>query len=773
MEKIGAKLRFKGTVQGVGFRPFLYNLANEYGAVGYVRNLGDAGVEVRIEGESSKVGSFIRELRTRFPPICEISDLEVQLTDFSGRYEEFAIQSSDEYHTPSGSMIPPDIGICAQCVNEILKRMSRWYLYPFTCCASCGPRFTALLDLPYDRHRTNMASFPMCANCLDEYGSPTDRRFHAQGICCASCGPSVKLYDHNGRLIEKDGSLERGALLLDEGAILAVKGIGGTHVVASAIEDGALLKLREGKGKPFQPFAVMSKDIDDVRRFALVSDLEAELLENWRRPIVTLKRRSSAELSELVSPGLDTVGVMLPYTGIHLLLTHLCRVPALVVTSGNISGLPMSVTNDEAIQQLSGIVDYFLLHNREILARCDDSVIRVLDGVPTLIRRSRGFVPTPIEVPVVATNDVMAVGAELRTVGCVLQGNRCYLTQHIGDVDNLETMAFLQDALGHLLKLMGITPKKPIVARDLHPRYLTSRLAGDLSAEWNGTVVPVQHHHAHAASLMAENKIPLDESVVVIAADGVGFGADGEIWGGEILISSYTDFERVGHLARQPMPGGDACTVFPLRMCAAILSEYLDDNHVRSVLLSKKGNGRLDKDDLERIGLQLKSGVAMSWTSSTGRVLDAMAAGAGICLERTYEGEPAMRLEAAAADGDPKSCGLTNDLIVRDRGTLVVDTTRLLLEAVLALGKASLRNICASFQWALANALASLAVEVAEQRGIRKVGVTGGCAVNARIVDTVRRRIEDDGLLFLQHGLIPPGDGGISLGQAVVASLRL
>jgi hydrogenase maturation protein HypF len=461
----------------------------------------------------------------------------------------------------------------------------------------------------------------------------------------------VTLCDKTGRSVEEKHPLEEASRLLTEGAVVGVKGIGGIHVSASAICDDALLRIRTRKRKPFQPFAVMSRDLIEVRKFARLSDLEARLLRDWRRPIVTLTKLEDCHLSRFVSPGLDTVGVMLPYTGIHLLLSTFSKDPALVMTSGNITGLPMATSNSEGIQQLSDIVDYFLLHDREIVARCDDSVIKVLGNVPTLIRRSRGYVPIPVEVPFTSQVDVVGVGAELRSVGSFLHGNHCYLTQHIGDVDRLEALSFLEDAVKHLVGLVGVSYQNGIVAHDAHPGYLSSRLARDLSKSWGSRPMPVQHHHAHAVSLMAENGVPKEESIVAIAADGVGYGLDGDIWGGEVLVTSYEDFERVGHLARQPMPGGDACTRFPLRMCAAMLVDHLDDYRVRSMILSHKGSGALNDEDLFRLRAQVENGIALSWTSSTGRVLDAMAAGAGLCLQRTYEGEPAIMIEAVAERG--------------------------------------------------------------------------------------------------------------------------
>lgn len=760
-------------MQGVGFRPLLYNLAVRHKIVGYARNMGDAGVEVHVEGDDPRVNEFINELRTGSLPICQVADLQIELTKPSGSFHEFTIYPSDRRRASSGSTIPPDIGICEQCADDILDRASRWYLYPFTCCASCGPRFTATLDLPYDRDRTNMTNYALCPDCRKEYEDPTDRRFHAQGICCPTCGPKVALHDRTGVIVEESQPLREAARLLDEGAVLGVKGIGGIHIAASATQDKPLLKIRTRKRKSFQPFALMSRDVKKAREFACVSDLEAQLLQDWRRPIVCLRKLPDNILSHQVAPGLDTVGVMLPYTGIHLLLTYYCQTPALVMTSGNVSGLPMAIINNQGIQQLSDVVDYFLLHDRAIVSRCDDSVIKVLGKDPTFVRRSRGFVPIPIEVPLVARSNVIGVGAELRTVGSILHRSQCFLTQHIGDVDNLETMIFLEDALQHMLTLMGLSHEGLAIVHDAHPKYLTSRLARDLSEKWNSRTMPVQHHHAHAASLMADNATQVEECIVAIVADGVGYGTDGDVWGGEVLVASYRDFERVGHLARQPMPGGDICTIFPLRMCAAMLAKYLDDSKVRSILLSKKGRGSLGEADLDRMEAQLGNGVATSWASSAGRALDAMAAGAGICLERTYEGEPAMRLEAAAAQGNVVTLLPVRDLIVRRGDVLTVDTARLLLEALLAIGRISLSDACASFQYALARALADIAIEVAGKRGINRVGMTGGVAVNTAIVETTRQCVEREGLIFLQHRQVPPGDGGMSLGQAVVGASRL
>jgi hydrogenase maturation protein HypF len=567
-----------------------------------------------------------------------------------------------------------------------------------------------------------------------------------------------------------DDPVVEAASLIDEGAIVAIKGIGGVHVSCATTNDGPLKRLRETKRKYSQPFAVMAKDIVRATEFAEMLAEERRLLESWRKPIVILKKSERYFLSDLVAPGLDTIGVMLPYTGIHVLLTSKCHQPAIVMTSGNITGLPMSTANDNAFRELSKFVDYFLLHNRDIMARCDDSVVRVVGNDAMFARRSRGWVPTPIHIPMASDAAVVGVGGELRVAGGLLWGNRCYLTQHIGDVDNLETIQFLEAALKNMSSLTGVDLKGATTVRDMHPRYLTSRFAAELASQLDGQLVSVQHHHAHVASLMAEHGVPDDEEVVGVAADGVGYGVDGTAWGGEVLLCTYDRFERVGHLATQPMPGGDLCTKYPLRMCVAMLKDYLEERRVREVLLSWRGPGSLTDDDLTRIEGQMERSEGLAWTSSVGRVLDAFAALTGTCLVRTYEGEPAMRLEAAASresTGDMKARVPSIDC------TNIINTSRFLYDMIGLLHETSLREACRAYQEGLATALAEVAVREATDRGITKIGLTGGAAVNTIIDDAFMKVVLASGLEFMRHRLVPCGDGGIALGQVSVATAKL
>ncbi len=754
-------------MQGVGFRPFILRLARRSRIAGYIRNTGDAGVEAILEGTEQDITTFIEALEHGAPPICAIRNIQVQKLPYSrGAFDSFRIYESTRDRRSTESTLPPDIGICEQCSTDIIGGSgSRWQGYPFTCCASCGPRFTAVSALPYDRERTNMKSFPLCHNCMREYSDIGDRRLHAQGICCQSCGPSVYLCDKGGQRIEGVAPLQEAARLIDEGALVAIKGIGGVHLSCRTTCDVPLRRLRESKRRSWQPFAVMVSSVLKVREFAEASSIEEQWLTSWRRPVVILRKHKEYSLSDLVAPGLDTIGVMLPYTGIHLLLTQYSREYALVMTSGNVSGLPMAVTNEDAVRHLGRLVDYFVLHDREIIARCDDSVMRVFGQQPTFIRRSRGWVPEPIEIPWASNSPVIGVGAELRVVGALASGKRCYLTQHIGDTDNLETIDFLRDAVEHIAGLADVKLDEAIVSRDLNPQYLSSRFADEFAERMGRSTVRVQHHHAHVASLMAEQKIPRDESVVGVVVDGAGYGNSGDIWGGEVLVCSYDSFERVGHLASHPMPGGDLCTRYPLRMCAAMLRQYLDEPHIRKLILSKTGEGSLAESDLARLEVQLESGFNLPWTSSAGRALDAFSAITGTCVVRTYEGEPAMRLEALA----PRWSEATNTPRPEVSGN-VVDTSGFLYELLTSWNEMSVVEASYCYQRGLVRALTQIAVDEAKRRGIDAVAITGGAAVNTIIIRAAEELVLENDLKFLRHQLVPCGDGGLALGQVCVAN---
>jgi hydrogenase maturation protein HypF len=759
-----------GIVQGVGFRPFVYRTAAKFGLKGYVRNLEDASVEIVVEGSKNQVQNFLKALKNEAPSVSSIRKIQVKYEKFSGEFRRFEIKKSNLKHLQYSSMIPPDISICDNCINDIVSVGGRWHSYPFTCCAHCGPRFTAVYELPYDRKRTNMKSFPLCKKCNAEYSNPMDRRFHAQGICCPECGPSVELLDCMGRKLLVDDPFKEAARVLEEGSIVAVKGIGGFHLAAKTTESAPLARLREKKRRPTQPFAIMSLNIEKVRTFAFVSKREEALLKSWQRPIVILRKKTPFPLSKLVSPNLDSVGVMLPYTGVHFRLLSCCNEPALVMTSGNKPGLPMVITNKTALRDLKGIADYFLLHNRKIVNRCDDSVLLQIRNKPVFIRRSRGYTPVPIQVPTNPDDNklILAFGAEDRNVGAILYKGRCFLTQYVGDTDNYETLKYLENSLAHLKKLQKITCDPSLIACDLHPNYLTSRVAQEKSQKSHIKLIRVQHHHAHITSLMAEHFVKPDETMIGIALDGLGYGTDRSIWGGEIILANYDRFERVGHLAEQPMPGGDLCAKYPLRMLIAILSTMISWDEICDITSHHIQKGLpYGEKEIPIIEKQLKNPLILK-TSSTGRLLDAFSAAAGICYKRSYEGEPAITLECYSNLGNWRNLKLEPEFNVKN-GKIVLNTSKLLYDAVMSLKNHKLKDVCSAFQHYLAVGIAEIASKIAQKYEIRLIGASGGVMVNRNITCSLRDQLKYHMLHLKYHNFVPPGDGGICLGQAVAA----
>ncbi|MCS7131245.1 MAG: carbamoyltransferase HypF [Hadesarchaea archaeon] len=762
-----ATIAVTGIVQGVGFRPFVYRLATRHGLVGFVRNMGDAGVQVVVEGERGAIEDFLSSLREERPPLSRIDDVRVAWGEPTGEFSRFEVAPSERSGLGLPSVVPPDLALCDECLREMLDPGDRRYRYPFITCVNCGPRFTIIEELPYDRSRTSMRAFPLCADCSREYHDPSDRRYRAEPTCCPACGPRVKLHSASGEVVEVEEPLREVAKLLDEGNVVAIKGIGGIHIAADATDDVVLARLREAFNRPQQPFAVMSRDLETVRTFAKVSEAEAELLTSYRRPIVVLERLADSELSELVAPGLDSVGVMLPYSGIHhLILLHGGR-PAYIMTSANPPGLPMIVDNTRALEELRDKVDYLLLHDREIVNRCDDSVVKVVEGRTTFLRRSRGYVPEPIRLAFESELKVLALGAELNVTACLLVGDRCFVSQHVGDATKVETLGYLQAAARKLMRLLGVE-RVDAVAHDMHPSYSTTRLAPRLAEELGARTVAVQHHHAHLCSLLAERGL---EELVGIAADGVGYGEDGAVWGGEVMIVRPDPYDHAGGIIRQPMPGGDLATRFPARMVAGMLWRALPPGEVERVLLEFCADGfRRGEVEVRAVLRQLERGLLVPWTSSCGRVLDAVSCLLGICRERTYEGEPAIKLEAAANGGDPDLIEL-KPIVGEADGMRVVDTSELLLGVLEALRRRlPRRHIAAAAQRALARGLAEVAIGAAMEEGIRMVGASGGVFCNRAIARVVREAVEGAGLRFVSHELLPPGDGGISVGQAVVAA---
>jgi len=554
-----AEIKVSGIVQGVGFRPFVYRTALENKLVGYVRNRGDACVEIVVEGKKRNIEYFLRDLREKKPPLARIHSVVTKYLEEKNEFDRFTILKSSNEVELSGSVIPPDVSICNHCLKELRDPKNERHDYFFITCTDCGPRYTIIQNLPYDRRNTTMKEFTMCPFCQKEFTDPANRRFHAQTVACAKWGPRAYLTTNSGQLIKSEDPIREASKLLEEGNILAVKGYGGFHVATATTKDEPIIRLRAVKHRAQKPLAIMARDLETVRSFAEVNPKEAELLTSYIKPIVLLRKSDNYHLSQLIAPGLHNVGVMLPYTGLHFMLFDNVREPAFVMTSANPPNEPIVTDNIEAVGKLGDVVDYFLFHNRFIAQRCDDSVVRVHGENTNLIRRSRGYAPEPLQLKWAVKNCVVGVGTELNATSCVILRDKAFISQHIGDVENLETLQFLKSATKHVLRLTNSQPVA--IACDLHPKFTTTILAQDFGSELSLPAVWVQHHHAHAAALMAEHGI---NEVIAIVCDGYGYGSDGTAWGGEILHCKRDgSFQRLGHLEEQPLIGGDLATRYP------------------------------------------------------------------------------------------------------------------------------------------------------------------------------------------------------------------
>lgn len=739
------KILTQGIVQGVGFRPYVYRLATSLNLKGYVRNLGNV-VEIILEGD--KIELFIQRLQNELPPIARIDSMNVLDIDEKG-YDEFSIiESSDSY---SGvSVIPPDIAICDSCLDEIRNPSDRRYKYPFNACTDCGPRFTVIDSVPYDRDKTSMDEFPLCDDCLVEYRNPLDRRYHGEAICCSDCGPQMAIYEKN-ELIECYNPIKLGSDMLKEGKILAIKGIGGTHLVVDAYNDDAICELRSRLNRPNQAFAVMSSDLDAVKRYAWLSSREIETITSNKRPIVILKKNENYDFPESLSPGLHNIGVMLPYSPMHYLLFDEGKIDTYVMTSANIPGEPMMIDNAEII---NGISDYSLVHNRKILNRCDDSVIRFRNNELSFIRRSRGYTPEPYTINYDVNDlNVLSLGPELDVTFCLATDAIAYPSQHIGNTNKLKTLNFLKNSIKHMKRITKIC-NIDAVACDLHPQFFTTKLAYEFGVD----VVQVQHHHAHAVALANDHEI---DEMIVIAADGTGYGDDHTSWGGEILYTDIKSYERMGHLERQKMPGGDLATKYPIRMLLSILKdEELIKNYANQFKYGEMEIGNIFK--------QLDKGINVGMTTSTGRVLDSVSAALEICNERTYEGEASMKLESAAYYS---TTDLELPLIIKDN---VLNTTEIVKEAVnLYLKGHKKADIANAVQKTVAIGLSDIAINCADKKGLVDIGATGGVFYNEAITNACKNHIESNEYNFIQHKNTCCGDGSVSLGQAIVAKMRM
>ncbi len=767
-----------GVVQAVGFRPHVWGLARRLGLRGWVRNT-SSGVDIHVEGGAAALEAFVADLRAGGPPLARIERLDVAAAAPEG-CGGFAILASA---LEEGAYLPvaPDIAVCPDCLRELGDPNDRRHRYPFINCTNCGPRFTIVRDIPYDRPATTMAGFPLCPDCAREYADPADRRFHAQPVACPACGPQLRLEQGASGAFAADGAaaprgeaaLQRARELIARGAVVAVKGLGGFHLACDAGSSAAVATLRERKGRAAKPFALMAPDLAAVARHCEVSEPARALLESRERPVVLLPWRPEAHglgLDPGVAPGRDRLGLMLPYAPLHhLLLERAAGFPEiLVMTSGNASEEPICHLDDDARRRLAPLADAILLHDRPIHVRCDDSVVAEVGGGPYFFRRSRGYAPLPLALPF-DTPPALAVGGELKNAFCLGRDRRAFLSHHVGELEYFETLRAFEEGLAHFERLFRVRPE--LIAHDLHPDYQSTRHALARARAQGLRAIGVQHHHAHVAACMADNGLTGEEPVIGVAFDGTGYGPDGAIWGGEILVADYGGYRRACHLAYCPLPGGDAATRNPCRCALAWLRqagvEWTAD--LPPVAAARPG-------EVEAVGGQLRSGLNAPPTSSVGRLVDAVASLLGICHRATCEAQAACELEAVAGEAlgrvePPDELAAAGYRFALEAATVDPASLVRALAAGARAGEAA-ALLAARFHVALAEMVLAVCRRVASESGTRRVALSGGVWQNLLLLRLTEARLAAGGFEVLRHRQAPAGDGGLALGQLAVAAWR-
>ncbi|MBZ0275523.1 MAG: carbamoyltransferase HypF [Anaerolineae bacterium] len=748
-----------GVVQGVGFRPFVYGLALRHHLTGLVGN-DSSGVFIEIEGSAAAVAAFQQALTAEAPPLAHIE--QVTAAALQARGDETFVIVASEVQAGAATLISPDLCICDDCLRELFDPADRRYRYPFINCTNCGPRFTIIRDIPYDRPQTTMAAFPLCDRCAAEYHDPLNRRFHAQPNACPDCGPQVMYQEIASRggsqtlpynPIQGEDAIQTARDALLNGRILAVKGLGGFHLACDATNAAVVGRLRERKGRQAKPFAVMVYDLDTARELAEINAEETALLTSRERPIVLVRKRGDSRLAENVAPGNPYIGLMLPYTPLHYLLLHELGRP-LVMTSGNLTTEPIVTRNEDALERLAPLVDAFLLHNREIHVPCDDSVVRVLAGEEIPMRRSRGYAPFPVKLPF-TVSPLLAVGGELKNTFCLTRDNYAFMSQHIGDMENLETLTAFEAAFAHMQALFRIQPER--IVCDLHPGYLSTRWAEDYTRRHSLPLIRVQHHHAHIAAVMAEHRLDGSQPVIGISFDGTGYGTDGAVWGGEVLVADYAGFERAAHLAYVPLAGGDASVRKPYRMALAYLhaAGIPWDDDLPPVMACPETERRILRQ-------QFTKGLHTVPTSSMGRLFDAVSALIGLREEISYEAQAAMELEgiAAAVDETPYHFDLSGG---------VINPAPLLHHLVADIRAGVSRPVMSGrFHRAVAQMTAAVAQQVRQDTGLTTVALSGGVFQNVTLLDLSEQFLREAGFTVLIHRQVPANDGGLALGQAMI-----
>lgn len=759
-------ININGIVQGVGFRPFVYNLAHSCQIHGWVNNF-PGGVHIEAEGTEESVKSFVRRLSEEAPPLSSIDTFHVENAEPIG-YSDFEIKESSS-ESAHEVYISPDVSVCEDCLREMNDPHNRRYRYPFINCTNCGPRFTITKAIPYDRVNTTMNTFPMCGECAEEYHNPSDRRFHAQPVACSKCGPSLSLLDSKGNRIAQGDEIEKTIELLQEGKIVAIKGLGGYHLACDAKDGEAVRELRKRKKRDGKPFALMAKNIDVVRNYCFVNEKESEILQSVKKPIVLLNRKSDSGLAvEFISPDNDKIGIMLPYTPVHYLL-FASSIELLVMTSGNRSGEPIYYKDHEAIQGLSGIADYFLTNNREIYIRTDDSVTSVFRDQECIIRRSRGYVPFPLDIfSAYKTSEysldripsVLACGGELKNTFCLTKGGKAFISHHIGDLENIETLMSFETGIEHFKRIFSVVPEA--VAYDKHPDYLSTKFADSLEGILK---IPVQHHQAHIASCMAENAVA--GKVIGVAFDGTGYGDDGKIWGGEFFVGDYSCFERLAHFEYTPLPGGEIAIKEPWRMALSYLIQGFGENSIPDLpFLSQVGADRIrivTQQILKRINTPL--------TSSAGRLFDAVSSLIGLCNVIEYEGQAAIRLEKYA---DAEEEGYYPYEILPRKSGYEISVRPLISAIVEDIGKGrDISRIAGAFHRTVAGITLDVCLLLREKFDINNVALSGGVFQNRLLLGLTLDYLKKSGFHVFIHSKVPTNDGGISFGQAAIALRKL
>jgi hydrogenase maturation protein HypF len=774
------RIRVRGVVQGVGYRPFLFHLVEEEQLAGWVTNDSD-GVVAEVEGDREHVMRLIARLSEEWPPLARVDAVESEAIDV--KLETGFIIHASERGAQARTGIPADAATCPDCLRELFDINDRRYGYPFLNCTNCGPRFTLTRSVPYDRPQTSMAKFQMCPECQREYDDPRDRRFHAQPNACAACGPRLEFVNASGGGMENAARspLEETIARLQRGEIIAIKGVGGFHLAVDAENDAAVRRLRERKHRASRPFAVMVKDEAEAANLCVISEAERQVLTSVERPVVLMRRRESiapatskgiriaAEVAPafpwpslawptLPYPTLPYLGLFLPYAPLHHLLFADGRLRALVMTSANLSDEPICIDNDEAQKRLRGIADGFLLHDREILQRCDDSVVAVVEGEPQIVRRARGYVPLAVRLPI-AARPLLAVGGQMKCVFTLARGHEAFQSQHIGDLQNLAGMDFLESALAHLQKTFDVQPE--CVVHDLHPEYLSTQWARERANNCGISRIAVQHHHAHIAACMAEHGVT--DQVIGIALDGTGFGSDGTVWGGEVLISDLCDFRRVGHLRALPMPGGSKAVEQPWRMALSAVWSLLGEDAAREL--------SWPECDGKTLFAWMRHGQVGPLTSSCGRLFDAVAALVTGRAVNSYEAQAAIELEALADEGE---CGsYTTDIVAGEDGWLI-DPGEMLKELLDERGRGmSAALMSTRFHAWVARSFALVAQHARESTMLNRVCLSGGTMHNRLLTRLLKRELNAMGFEVLLHRDVSPGDGGLSYGQAAVAAARM